>query len=163
MKLDSETNYSETNDSSMRNKWESTCMSHVLIQPSADTSTLQPYLANTCIFSLTNKTNLPPLWKTCFFFHQNNSKLPPCLANTCIFLLTNKTNLPPLWTTCSFFHQNNSKLPPPLANTCIVLLTNKTNLRPPLKNTFLCPPEPFKLPPPLTLANTYIFLLTSKT
>ena len=123
-KSDSETNYSETHDSSMRIKWDSTCMSHVLVQPSADTSTLQPYLAHACTVLSTYKTNLPrPLEHTFMFTRRQFKIVTSSLANTCIFLLTNKANLPPLWATCLFFHQDNSKFPPRLANTCVVLLT----------------------------------------
>ena len=63
-----------------------------------------PHLANTCIFLTTNKTNLPPLWTTRFFFHQNNSKLPLFLANSCMFLETNKTYLRPRLDLCMWAH-----------------------------------------------------------
>ena len=161
-KPDSEANYSETNDSSIRNKWESTCMRHVLIQPSADTSTLQPYLTHACTVLSTYKTNLPrPLEHTIMFTRRQFNIATSSLANTCVFLLTNKANLPPLWTTMSLFPPEQLKIPTPSGKHMHSLVNKENKLAAPLNNRFLYLQNTSKLQPPL--ANTCVFLLTKKT
>ena len=50
-------------------------VSHVLIQPSADTSTLQPYLANAYIVLSTYRRNLPRSLEHMFIFTRRQFKI----------------------------------------------------------------------------------------